>query len=678
MVANQYLGRDNLHDALELLDGQWPEPGQVDLRDWEWRYLWQQTRSDAVSTLGRKFGKTSSLAISSDTNWLAVGMVHQGGLSVWNLQTRQESKRLVEDEERIRAAFSPTEPLLAIASIHRLDSGEQRSTLRFWNAATQKMLREPIPLTSECAGLRFSKDGRLVVTSTKVSPTTRGQLTLWRVADGTQLTNYASAQSVWQEATCFAATPDLSLAAYTFYPPTDDGQWIRVVDLWTGNEVWRAPAARLSLTSLAFSPDGSILAAGSGIGESPLIKSWDVASGAETKPLKGHRSHVNSLVFWPDGSRLASGSVDQTIRIWDVKTQKCLDVLRGQAEPLVTLALSPDRQTLVSAGARDGTVCFWDTSVTHPREPHVTLPRKVLAWCFSPDSRSVLALHPDGQVARWGGSDYQRREPILQIGTNLPGAHYLYRFSHDGRFLAAGSFNGVLQVWDVSQGRLRRQWTNTVGRVVPTLPGFQSEGDVLFSWSETDNLHHEWDLRTGRELQRVTIPPWPQRGAVSPDGQLIVVTDQMGSVWRLSPPTHSPQKLPSSLVEALDVGFSPDGRLVAVSSLVGDAWIWDTTTWQVQATNLYGLFRPAFSPNGKRLATGAGTSRALSLWDTASWKNVLNLEGQLDGFEDAAFSPDGNVIGSPNQEGTLHLWRAPSWEDIAKAEGSQAGRADAP
>jgi len=373
-------------------------------------------------------------------------------------------------------------------------------------------------------------------------------------------------------------------------------------------------------------------------------------------------------VFWPDGTKLASASVDQTIRIWDVTTRNCRDVLRGQAEQVRNLALSPDGQTLVSGGSRESTVCFWDTSVTHPRQTNVTLPANLRAWCFSPDSRSVFALHPDGQVARWSGSDFQRREPILQIGTNLPRADYLYRFSQDGRFLAAGSFNGVLQVWDVSQRRLRRQWTNTADRVVPTLPGFQSEGDVLLSWSEADNLHHKWDLRTGRELQRVTIPPWPKRGAVSPDGQLIVVTDEMGDSWRLSPPNHRPQKLTASLVEPLGVGFSPDGRLVAVSSMVGDTWVWDTTTWQVQATNLYGLFRPVFSSEGKRMAIGAGTSRALSLYDTASWKNVLNLEGQLDGFEDAAFSPDGNVIGSPNQAGTLHLWRAPSWEEIKAAE----------
>jgi len=665
MVADEYLRRDNFGDALDLLERQLPEPGQTDLRGWEWRYLWQQSRSDAVSALGRNFGWISSLAISPDTNWLAVGTAHRSGLSVWDLRTRQESICLATNEERIRAVFSPTEPLLAFTSFHRLESGMQRSTFHFWNAATQSNLHEPIPLTSECVGLSFSKDGRLLLTSTVGPPKDGGRLTLWRVTDGTQLTNYASDQSVFQELACFAATPDLRLAAYTYYPPAEDGQWIRVVDLRNGKEVWRAPAARFRLTSLAFSPDGGTLAAGWGVGESRLvIKLWDVAEGKETEPLKGHHSHVNSLVFWPDGTKLASASVDQTIRIWDLKTRNCLEVLRGQAEPVSKLALFPDGRTLASGGSREGAVCFWDTSVTHPREPHVTLPRKVLAWCFSPDNRSVLALHEDGQVARWIGSDFQRSEPMLQIGTNLPSASYLYRFSRDGRFLAAGSFNGVLRVWDVTEGRLRRQWTNTLGRVVPMQPGFQSEGDELVTWSETDNQLHKWNLETGSEMLRWMVPPWPRAGAVSPDGRLAVATDEMGSVWRLNPSGTSPEKLTSSLVEAWDMGFSPDGMLVAVSSRNVGTWVWDTATWQVQATNLYGLFRPAFAPDGKRLATGAGTNRALSLWDTASWKNVLNLNGQSDGFADTAFSQDGNVLGSSNQEGTLHLWRTPSWVEI--------------
>ena len=86
-VAEQALAGNNLGRALDLLNRQRPQPGQKDLRGWEWRYLWQQTRSDALFTLCQESGEIDSLAASSDGNWLAVGLEDRGGLSVWDCGT---------------------------------------------------------------------------------------------------------------------------------------------------------------------------------------------------------------------------------------------------------------------------------------------------------------------------------------------------------------------------------------------------------------------------------------------------------------------------------------------------------------------------------------------------------------------------------------------------------------
>ncbi len=112
----QALDGNNLGRALDLLNRQVPQPGQKDLRGWEWRYLWGQTRSDATFTLCQESSEIDSLAVSPDGNWLAVGVEHKGGLVLWDLRTRQELVRLVKNEGIVRAAFSPTEPLLAFSS----------------------------------------------------------------------------------------------------------------------------------------------------------------------------------------------------------------------------------------------------------------------------------------------------------------------------------------------------------------------------------------------------------------------------------------------------------------------------------------------------------------------------------------------------------------------------------
>jgi WD40 repeat protein len=117
--------------------------------------------------------------------------------------------------------------------------------------------------------------------------------------------------------------------------------------------------------------------------------------------------------------------------------------------------------------------------------------------------------------------------------------------------------------------------------------------------------------------------------------------------------------------------FSPDGKLFAVASTLGFARVWETGTLREMATFrdfLLGVHSVAFSPDGKRLATGSNGQEAIKLWDMKSHQELIALEGQGSIFHSSAFSPDGDLLGSSNLNGVLHLWRAPSWAQIAAAE----------
>ena len=651
-ATKQSFEDDNLGRALDLLNRQQPQPGQKDLRGWEWRYLWQQTRSDALFTLCQHSSEIESLAVSADGRWLAVGVVHNDGLFVYDLQTRQQVAHLASGENSVRVAFSPTEPLLAFAS------DGNRATLRLWNAATRQMAGE-FPLGRECADLGFSQDGKTIATAT-----INGDVSLCRVSDGTKLASFPATDlyNIFTDIG-FAVTPDLGLAAFSYGQM--NSQRVRVIDLRNGKELWHTAAPKQYITTLAFSPDGKMLATAAGFNESD-IHLWNVATGKEIGTLAGHGGFVSSIVFWPDGKKLASSSGDKTIRIWNVPGRKCLDVLRGHRQEVRRLALMPDDKTLVSGG-KDGTVCVWDTSVTHPSQPRITVPERVVDWCFSPDGPSVLTLDRQGQVTRWPGPEFQQREPLLDVGADLTSGSDNSVFSRDGRFLAIGFTNGVTQVWDVSRRVLRRQWTNTTDLVVPYL--FLANATELVVWCKSDNSNHEWDLASGRELQS-----WR---AVSDVGNIVAFPDEKhyvefgfnGAVQFKNAANDEVVETNLDFLEGSAAAVSPNGKLFAVASYLGYARVWNTSTWRETATlggYLNGQPSVVFSPDGQRLATGGYIS--VRLWDVNSWQDVITLRGAGFLFERFAFSPDGNVIGALSREGILNLWRAPSWAEIHAAE----------
>ncbi|HEY1662462.1 MAG TPA: serine/threonine-protein kinase [Verrucomicrobiae bacterium] len=664
-VAQQALDGNNLGRALDLLNRQRPQPGQKDLRGWEWRYLWQQTRSDALYTLCHK-SEIESLAVSADGRWLAVGLVHRGGLFVYDLQTRQQVGNLAPDERDVRAAFSPVGSLLAFASSKIPALGKTQTTLHLWDAATEHMVAE-IPLENTQlfptqVGLAFSQDGRTLVTCTD-------HLTLWRVSDAARLASYPCEQRYYPyESTGFAITPDLGLAAYV-----SRGGQIRVMDLRSGKELWTSVVTKEVVLALAFSPDGKILASADGYSESNIYL-WDVPTGKEIGKLEGYSSW-GSLVFLADGKKLASASADQTIRIWDVASRKCLDVLRGHRSEVWRLALLPDGKTLVS-GCKDGTVCFWDTSVTHARQPRIILSDDIVLWQFAPDSQSVLTFNKEGQLSRWSGPDFQQKETILETGTNnyyrSSGYSYGNLISQDGRFLAVGGTNGILRVWDVSRRVLAHQLSiATTGEEYPI--NFLADGNTLLTGSESGNAIHEWDLTTGVEIQSWQVPA-DSMADVSPDGQYYLAEGDDGDSLFRNLTGKSNTSFQLDVLEVAQVCYSPDGKLIAFSSDLGYVRIFDAVTWRSVTTLggfMSGVHGVAFSSDGQRLLTCNGNAEALKVWATDSWQDVLTLEGQGDGHfmgGGVGFSPDGNIAGWQSAAGDLNLWRAPSWDEINAAE----------
>jgi WD40 repeat protein len=514
-LAQQALAVNNLGRARELLarylpTGDAANVGDPDLRGWEWRYLWQHCRSDALFDLSRASNSVSSLSVSSEGHWVAAGEYANAGISVWDLRSRREVVRFPSREFREPFQFSPTAPLFAVtggasASNQTTTIERPRHSIRLWDGEARRFTAE-LPLEANCKALQFSADGsRLIAVTDDLS------VVVWEVATGRVLER-RQLKGVGLPADPFAFRMGVISRDLKIYADGVAGRMVRVFNLATGEELWSAEAADENLLALALSPDGSLLATGGGYVES-MVRLWDVASGTEIAQLSAHRTYVRNLVFWPDGQKLASASGDQTIHVWDVSrvtelagTVAARDTrrrfwhpltivqpevtLRGHQDEVWSLALAPDNHTLVSGG-KDGLISVWETVAGAIGHEPVTLPVTVKDWSFTPDSESILVFDEDHRLVRWHGTRFQERSPIFEFNTNVGSI----LISPDGELVAANRSDKVVEVLNLTQCTLQQQIGSPDDPQSPVT--FLASSKELVTHQLRTGAYCKWDLDTG-------------------------------------------------------------------------------------------------------------------------------------------------------------------------------------
>ncbi|NPA93572.1 MAG: WD40 repeat domain-containing protein, partial [Chloroflexi bacterium] len=182
---------------------------------------------------------------------------------------------------------------------------------------------------------------------------------LWRVSDGVLVrTLEGHADGVYS----VAFSPDGTLLASVSCSQRDEETWRCVkgeIQLWRvsdGTLVRTLEGYEYAVVSVAFSPDGTLLASGSRW--DGTVQLWRVSDGALVRTLEGHTSSVESVVFSPDGTLLASGSWDKTVRLWRVSDGALVRILEGHMAWVRSVAFSPDG-TLLASGSDDGTIRLW-------------------------------------------------------------------------------------------------------------------------------------------------------------------------------------------------------------------------------------------------------------------------------------------------------------------------------
>ncbi|MEH1821609.1 MAG: serine/threonine-protein kinase [Nostoc sp.] len=315
----------------------------------------------------------NTLAISPDSHTLASGSDDKI-VKLWDLNTKKVLASFSEHSQAVKSVtFSPNGQILATASDDK--------TIKLWQVETLKEICTLLGHSHAVKSVAFSPDGQILASGSGDKT-----IKLWDVNTGREIFTITGHQL---QVNSVAFSPDGKLLASASYDRTirlwqiptrgrgagsrgqGDMNSAELKDYPQGAEdispfplpVENRPCSLLSTLSghawavltVAFSPDGQILATGS---DDNTIKLWEVNTGQLISTLVGHSWSVVAVAFTADGETLLSASCDKTVKLWRVSTAEEIVTLSGHVDSVSAVAVSKVTQ-LIASGSRDKTIKLW-------------------------------------------------------------------------------------------------------------------------------------------------------------------------------------------------------------------------------------------------------------------------------------------------------------------------------
>lgn len=361
------------------------------------------------------------------------------------------------------------------------------------------------------------------------------------------------------------------------------------------------------ILSVAFSPDGELVAAGSASGD---IIIWRVSENRQILVLSGHTGWARCVAFSPNSQLIASGSGDRTVRLWDVETGQLVHTLAGHGDWVRSVAFSPDGNILASAGS-DRSIRLWNVDTGQP----IRMLEKHTDWVwslhFSPDGSKLASGSNDKSICIW---DVNSGELLGELKGHSDWVTSV-AFSGDGQLIASGSNDRTIRIWNVNTQSVLNTFEGHTDRVWSV--AFSFDNSVLVSGSY-DRTIRVWDVKTGQKLKTLQ----GHKGMV------------------------------------ISVAYSPDGNLVASGSEDQTVRLWNVKTGECIRTfqgHTNGIQSIAFHPDNRHIVSGS-TDWSVRLWDIETLDCLRTYHGHSNRVQSVAISKDGETIASCGDDQTVRLW----------------------
>jgi WD40 repeat protein len=500
----------------------------------------------------------------------------------------------------------------------------------------------------------YSPDGRLIVTAHQ-----SGALRLWRASDGARVPVPQAGRG----------------ASFAMFSP--DGSRLLTTTFGGRVATWSVPdlAPEFVLASedgtrrtAAFSEDGAMVAVAESGG---TVRVWNQA-GRQVATLTGHDGRVNEANFDPSGRYVVTAGDDGSALVWEVATERVVTRLEGHRGGVTSAEFSPDGETVLTASL-DDTARVWDSGTA---ESAPLLRPQGTEGCaeaaFSPEGRRMAATGCAGSSYVFDASGRALRE--------LPDSSRVYEpeLSPGGRYLAVSVANKV-RLYDTHTGR-----ELLTGKPFESVGAFSRGGSlVLLERSEGARI---WDLQAGRQVAELESGTYGGGAAFGPDDRLLYTGGQIDDrihAWelpsgkRLRPFRAPGLRLASPFAQGVDgnedIALSRDGRRLLAVHITGSVRIIDTETGRTLVRfsgseppdeRMFGQAAAIFSPDEESVVTKAGWDNVVRVWDAATGRLDMRLEGHTSGVASLEYDDEGRLLATRDFGDTLRIWSATSGDTL--------------
>jgi WD40 repeat protein/serine/threonine protein kinase len=423
-----------------------------------------------------------------------------------------------------------------------------------------------------------------------------------------------------------------------------------------------------SVYSIAYSPDGNLLAMAGYIHGEQFVDLWDAPGRKQLMRLQEGQGHV--VAFAPAGNLLATDAGAGQVRLRRAGATNVVAELSHNGE-VVRLRFSADGRRLACLSVpSQATVWRVDDRSVLCRIPSVTIARAHIgALDFSPDGKAL--------VIGDAGAQLRGRLQIFDVSTgmtnlSIPEAHTepvtAVAWAPQGDLIASGS--------GFSSGQIRL-WESRSGMPAGTLEGhsswvcdliFSADGQRLYSAS-ADQTIRIWDVGQRRCLATLRGSNDEVFGlAISPDGKTLVSGAKDGAVafWESQPRPERASPRLISMDRGSDPGFAPDSRVLAAVREGAVTLLDLVTSHEIERLPALGTNARivAYSPDASLLASGArdGTIRVWSIPERRLLRESKNHEVAILSLK---FGPDAAELLSLDAQGKAVRWDTHRWEPRA-------------